>query len=62
MMVERMGISWFSRVQNVTSAASSEWEYVALADMVNVLRFLRHVEGFMMPLVETSTKIQKEKK
>ena len=33
-------INWFSRVQKVTAAASSESEYVALAEVVNELRFL----------------------
>ena len=33
-------ISWFSMVQKVTAAASSESEYVALAEVVNELRFL----------------------
>ena len=43
-------ISWFSRVQKVTAAAaSSESEYVALAEMVNELRFLRQVKEFMTP-------------
>ena len=32
-------ISWFSRVQKVTAAASSESEYVPLAEVVNELRF-----------------------
>ena len=38
---ERGAISWFSRVQKVTAAASSELEYVALAEVVNELRLLR---------------------
>ena len=33
--------SWFSKVQKVTAAASSESEYVALADVLNELCFLR---------------------
>ena len=33
-------ISWFSRVQKVTAAASSKSEYVALVEVVNELRFL----------------------
>ena len=40
-MLEGGAISWFSRVQTVTEAASSESEYVALAEVVNELRFLR---------------------
>ena len=38
--------SWFSRVQKVTAAASSESEYVALVEVINELRFLRQVKGF----------------
>ena len=33
-------ISWFSRVQKGTAAASFEPEYVALAEVVNELRFV----------------------
>ena len=42
-------ISRFSRVQKATAAASSESEYVALAEVVNGLRFLRQVKGFLTP-------------
>ena len=34
-------ISWFSRVQKVAAAAISKSEYLALAEVVNGLRFLR---------------------
>ena len=34
------GISWLSKVQKATAAASSELEYVALAEVVNELHFL----------------------
>ncbi|CAN0050750.1 unnamed protein product, partial [Ascophyllum nodosum] len=40
-------ISWFSKVQKATAAASSESEYLALAQVVNELRFLRQVKGFL---------------
>ena len=33
----------------MTAAASSESEYVALAEVVNELRFLRQVKGFLTP-------------
>ena len=33
-------ISWFSRAQRVTASASSESEYVALAEIVNEVKFL----------------------
>ena len=34
-------ISWFLKVQKMTAAASSESEHVALAEVVNELRFIR---------------------
>ena len=45
-------ICWFPRVQKVTAAASSESEYVALAEVVNELRFLRQVKGFLTPPID----------
>ena len=36
----------------MTAATSSESEYVALAKVVNELRFLRQVKGFLMPLID----------
>ena len=41
-------ISWFSRAQRITATATSESEYVALAEVVNELRFLRQVKAFMV--------------
>lgn len=38
----------FSRVQKVTTAASSESEYVALAEMVNELRFLQQAKEIFL--------------
>ena len=49
MMLGRGAISWFSGMQKVTAAASSESEYVALAEVVNDLRFLQQVKGFLTP-------------
>ena len=46
------GGTWFSRVQKVIAAASSESEYVALVGVVNELRFLRHVKGFLTPPID----------
>ena len=40
-MLGERAIRWFSRGKKVTVAASSESEYVALAKIVNELRFLR---------------------
>ena len=45
-------ISWFSRVQKVTAAASSESEYVALEEVVNELLFLPKVKGFLTPPID----------
>ena len=42
-------ISWFSRAQRITATATSESDYVALAEIVNELRFLRQVKAFMVP-------------
>ena len=42
-------ISWFSRAQRVTASASSESEYVALAEIVNETKFLRQVQEFILP-------------
>ena len=41
-------ISWFSRAQRVIALASSESEYVALAEIVNETKFLRQVQEFIM--------------
>ena len=48
-MLDGGAISWFSRMQKVAAAASSESEYVALSEFVNELRFLRQVKGFLTP-------------
>ena len=45
-------ISWFSRVQKVTAAASSESEFVALEEVIDELRFLRQVKAFLTPLID----------
>ena len=53
-------ISWFSRVQKVTAAASSESEYVALAKVVNELCFLRQVKGFLTPPIDDNIIIRED--
>ena len=53
-------ISWFSRAQRVTAAATSESEYVALAEVVNELRFLRQVKAFMMPPLDLNIYIHED--
>ena len=53
-------ISWFSRMQKVTAVASSESEYVALAEVVNELRYLRQVEGFLTPPIDDTIVIRED--
>ena len=48
-------ISWFSCAQRVTASASPESEYVALAKIVNETKFLRQVQGFIMPTLRSCT-------
>jgi len=45
MMLGGGTISWFSWAQRVTAAAMSESGYVALAEVVNEIRFLRQVKA-----------------
>ena len=51
-------ISLFSRVQKMTAAASSESEYVALAEYINELRLLRQVKGFLTPPIDDNVVIR----
>ena len=51
-------ISLFSRVQKMTAAASSESEYVSLAEYINELRLLRQVEGFLTPPIDGNVVIR----
>ena len=44
---------WFLRVQRITALASSESEYVALAGIGNETKFLRHVQGLIMPTLRS---------
>ena len=50
-------INSFSRAQRVAAAATSESKYVALAEVVNELRFLRQVKAFMMPSTDYEVRI-----
>ena len=59
-MLGGITISWFSRVQKVTTAASSESEYVALAEVVNELRFLRQVKDFLTPPIDDNVVIRED--
>ena len=44
----------------MTAAASSESEYVDPAEVVNELRFLRQVQGFLMPLIDDNIVIRED--
>ena len=59
-MLGRGAISWFSKMQKVTAAASSESEYVALVEVVNKLRFLRQVKGFLTPPIDGNIMIRED--
>lgn len=41
-------ISWFSRAQKVPASTSSEWEYEALAEIVNEAKLLSQMQKFTM--------------
>ena len=53
-------ISCFLRVQKVTTAASSESNYVALEEVVNELRFLRQMKGFLTPPIDDNIVIRED--
>ena len=59
-MLRGGAISWFSRMKKVTVAASSVSEYVALAEVVNELRFLRQVTGFLTPPIDVNIIIRED--
>ena len=48
-------ISWFSHSQRVTASASSELEYVALAEIVNETKLLCQAQEFIMPTLRSCT-------
>ena len=51
-------VSCFSRVQKVTTVASSKSEYVTMAEVVNELRSLRQVKGFLTSPIDDSNVIR----
>ena len=59
-MLSGGAITWFLRGQRVTATATSKSEYVALAEIVNELRFLRQVEAFMVPPIDYSIRVREE--
>ncbi|CAN0306497.1 unnamed protein product [Ascophyllum nodosum] len=52
-------VSWFSRAQRITATATSS-EYVALAEVVNELRFLRQVKAFMVPPIDYNIRVHED--
>ena len=48
-------------MQKVTAAATSESEYVAVAETMNELRFLRQVKTFLAPPTDIDIKIHEDK-
>ena len=44
-------VSWFSRIQKGVTLSTTEAEYVALANVITELLFLRQVWRFMLPEV-----------
>ena len=59
-MMGEGAITWFSRVQKVTAAASSQSEFMALAEGVNKLRVLRQVVGFTTPPIDSDIEIHED--
>ena len=59
-MLGRGTFSWFSRAQRITATATSESEYVALAEIVNELRFRRQVKAFMVPPIDYNIRVHED--
>lgn len=59
-MLVKVAISWPSRAQKVTAAATSESGYVALAGVLSELRFLRQVEAFMVPPMDREMAVHED--
>ena len=53
-MLRGGAISWQSRSQEVAASGRSEAEYVALAEIVKEVLFLRQVRAFILPLLLNS--------
>ena len=53
-------ISWLSRAQRIIATATSESKYVALAEIVNELRFLRQVKAFMVPPIDYNIRVRED--
>ena len=55
--VELLGggaISWSSRTQATTAEGTSEAEYVVMSEIVKEVLFLRQVQAFIMPVLESN--------
>ena len=61
-MLGEWAISWFSRAQRITATATSESEYVTLAEIVSELRFLRQVKAFMVPPIDFKICVHEDNK
>ena len=59
-MFGRGAISWALRAQRIRATATSKSEYVALAEIVNELRFLRQVETFMVPPIDYNIHVHED--
>ena len=46
--------TWFSRTQATTAEGTSEAEYVAMSEVVKEILFLRKVQAFIMPSLESN--------
>ena len=53
-------ISWFLREVRITARATSESEYVALAKIVNGLRFLRQVKACIVPPIDNNIRVHED--
>ena len=59
-MLDEGVITWFWRARRITATATSESEYVALAEIANELRFLRQVKAFMVPPNDYNIRIHED--
>ena len=48
------------RAQRITATATSKLEYVALAEIVNELRFLRQVKAFRIPPIDYNIRVHED--
>ena len=53
-------VSSHLRTQRLTATPKSESEYVALAEIVNELRFLRQMKAFMIPPIDYNIRVHED--